>query len=40
MKQIRIDLGKGVMLSAPIKLDMTVDEWSRMVRFINSQIKR
>ena len=40
MKRIKIDLGKGVLLSAPIKEQMTLDEWQRMVRFINSNIKR
>ena len=40
MKQIHIDLGKGVVLSAPIKEKMTLEEWRRMTRFINSHIKR
>lgn len=40
MKRIEIDLGKGVILSAPIKDKMTLDEWQRMTRFINSHIKR
>lgn len=36
MNKISIDLGKGVKLSAPIKMDMTIDEWLRMTNYINS----
>jgi len=36
MKEITIDLGKGVKLTAPIKMDMTIDEWLRMTRYIDS----
>lgn len=39
MDKIRIDLGKGVVLSAPIKLRMTVDEWRRMSAHINGIVK-
>ena len=36
MNEITIDLGKGVKLSAPIKMKMTVEEWIRMTNYINS----
>ena len=36
MNEITIDLGKGVKLSAPIKMKMTVEEWIRMTRYIDS----
>lgn len=39
MTQINIDLGKGVVLSAPIKLRMTLDEWKRMTAYINSHVE-
>jgi len=39
MKRITVDLGKGVVLSAPIKERMTLDEWQRMSTYINSLIK-
>lgn len=39
MKQIHIDLGKGVILSAPIKLHLSLDEWNRMTTFINAHIQ-
>ena len=35
MKEITIDLGKGVKLTAPIKMDMTIDEWLRMTSYVN-----
>lgn len=38
MKKLKINLGKGVILEAPIKLNMTKDEWLRMSDFINSNI--
>jgi hypothetical protein len=39
MKRITVDLGKGVVLSAPIKERMTLDEWQRMSSYINGLIK-
>ncbi|MGE0792594.1 MAG: hypothetical protein AB7V77_00255 [Candidatus Woesearchaeota archaeon] len=36
MKTITINLGKGLVLKAPIKLDMTLEEWIRMTDYINS----
>ena len=38
MNTIKIDLGKGVVLEAPINLHMTAEEWTRMTRYINSLI--
>lgn len=40
MKQLNIKLGNGVIMSAPIKLNMTVDEWQRMTAFINGHIQK
>ena len=37
--RMTIDMGYGVRLTAPIKLNMTVDEWQRMNVHINSLIK-
>lgn len=39
MQKLTIDLGKGVELSAPIKMKMTVDEWTRMSNYINRLLK-
>jgi len=36
MKKLSIHLGKGVVLSAPIKLNMTYDEWVRMRNYFDS----
>jgi len=36
MNKIKIDLGKGVIVEAPIKLNMTIEEWIRMNNYINS----
>jgi hypothetical protein len=36
MEKLTINLGNGVSLSAPIKLNMTYDEWVRMSNYINS----
>lgn len=36
MEKITINLGKGVVLSAPIKMNMTYDEWVRMTEYVNS----
>lgn len=38
MKKLKINLGKGVILEAPIKLEMTKEEWLRMSEFINSNL--
>jgi hypothetical protein len=38
MKKLKINLGKGVILEAPIKLEMTIEEWIRMSEFINSNL--
>ena len=35
MERIRIDLGKGVVLSAPIKSRMTIAEWNKMTQYVN-----
>lgn len=40
MNKLKINLGKGVILEAPIKLDMTLEEWERMTNHINSLLKR
>ncbi|MCF7798351.1 hypothetical protein K9M74_00440 [Candidatus Woesearchaeota archaeon] len=39
MEKIVIDLGKGVVLVAPVKRKMTVDEWKRMSSYVSSLIK-
>ncbi len=39
MNKLTINLGKGVILQAPIKLNMTLEEWLRMTDYINSLIK-
>ncbi len=39
VQRFTIDLGKGVELSAPIKMDMTVDEWVRMTNYINGLLQ-
>lgn len=36
MKQITINLGKGVVLTAPIKMNMSYEEWQKMTNYINS----
>lgn len=36
MKNLTIHLGKGVVLTAPVKLDMSYDEWVRMRDYIDS----
>lgn len=38
METLQIDLGKGVVISAPIKMRMTADEWLRMTQHINSVV--
>lgn len=38
MEKLTIDLGKGLILSAPIKLNMTIEEWIRMTNYLNSII--
>ena len=38
MARMTIDLGKGVTLTAPIKLNMTAEEWVRMVNYINGLV--
>ena len=40
MKKLTIDMGHGVSIQAPIKLDMTKDEWQRMVAHINKMINQ
>ena len=36
MEKLTIHLGKGVELTAPVKLNMTYEEWVRMTEYINS----
>lgn len=36
MEKLTINLGNGVTLTAPIKLNMSYDEWARMTDYINS----
>ncbi len=38
MEQLKIDLGKGVVVTAPVKQRMTAEEWLRMTKYINSVI--
>jgi hypothetical protein len=38
MKKLQIDLGKGMVLEAPIKLHMTAEEWKRMAKTINDHL--
>ncbi len=42
MTKLKIKLGKGLVLEAPINLNMDVEEWKRMTQYINSllNIKR
>lgn len=40
MEKIQIDLGKGVLLTAPFKRRMSVDEWTRMVSYINGILSK
>jgi hypothetical protein len=40
MAKLTIDLGKGVTLTAPIRLQMSADEWQRMTSYINSLINQ
>lgn len=40
MAKITLDLGKGVELTAPIKLRMTADEWRRMTDYIDAIINQ
>lgn len=34
-QMMQIDLGRGVKISAPIKMDMTLEEWIKMTTYIN-----
>jgi len=38
MEKLSINLGNGVTLTAPIKLNMSYDEWLRMTNYINSLV--
>lgn len=40
MDKININLGKGVILSAPFKRNMTAEEWTRMVSYINGLLNK
>lgn len=39
MERVRINLGKGVYVSAPVKKEMTIDEWMRMSDYLNSVLR-
>ena len=40
LNRIKIDMGKGVVLSAPFKERMTVSEWRKMTAYIDQLLEK